>query len=185
MGSAKHQPKVALRPFDKLYAPMVARWVDGEAELFQLAPGTQPPLTAAKVVGWTSTGACPLLLWAENDQDPCGYAELNGVSGNPDTLWLGHLLLRPDLRGQGWGGRFVELLVAQAFERMGATSLVLVVFPENEPAIRCYLGHGFVVRREEFHRFAGRKRHRMLRMELAHRASEAKSAHESDRVAAR
>ncbi len=157
---------LTLRSFDKLFGPLVAGWVQGEDALFCLAPGTAPPLTAAKVVGWTSDGDCPLLLWAAGQQEPCGYAELNTMESNPGALWLGHLLLRSEVRGQGWGHRFVRCLMEQAFEQMAASGIVLVVFPDNEPAIRCYKRVGFTVQREEVHRFRGPQRDRMLRMEL-------------------
>ncbi|MCH7703240.1 MAG: GNAT family N-acetyltransferase [Planctomycetes bacterium] len=157
---------LSLGAFDKLYAPLVAGWVQGAEALFRLAPGTPPPLTAAKVVGWTSTGGCPWLLWAVGQQEPCGYAELNPMESNPEALWMGHLLLRSDVRGQGWGHRFVRCLVDQAFDQMAASAIVLVVFPDNQPAIRCYERAGFSVQRKEVHRFRSRQRHRMLRMEL-------------------
>ena len=102
MGPTSKPSRLSLRPFDKLFGPLVAGWVQGEDALFRLAPGTAPPLTAAKVGGWTSDGDCPLLLWAAGQQEPCGYAELNTMESNPGVLWLGHLLLRPELRGQGW-----------------------------------------------------------------------------------
>ena len=157
---------LSLGAFDKLYAPLVAGWVQGEEALFRLAPGTPSPLTAAKVVGWTSKGGCAWLLWGAGQQEPCGYAELNTMESSPSALWLGHLLLRADVRGQGWGHRFVGFLVDQAFQQMAASAIVLVVFPDNQPAIRCYERMGFGVKRKEVHRFRGRQRHRMLRMEL-------------------
>ena len=49
---------------------------------------------------------------------------------------------------------------------MAASAIVLVVFPDNQPAIRCYERAGFSVQRKEVHRFRSRQRHRMLRMEL-------------------
>ena len=166
LDTTKKPGRLSLCAFDKLYAPLVAGWVQGEEALFSLAPGTLAPLTAAKVVGWTSKGGCPWLLWVDGEQEPVGYAELNPMESNPSALWLGHLLLRSDARGQGWGHRFVRCLVDQAFEQMAASAIVLVVFPDNEPAIRCYERVGFSAVRREVHRFRGRHRHRMLRMEL-------------------
>lgn len=174
--------RLALGAFDRRYAPLVARWVQGEDALFRLAPGTPAPLTAAKVVGWTSTGDCPWLLWAAGEQEPCGYAELNTIKSNPGALWLGHLLLRSDVRGRGWGHRFVRGLVAQAFEQMAASAIALVVFPDNEPAIRCYEQVGFTVRRKEVHRFRSRQRHRMLRMELVNPNPITRIRPQTDRV---
>jgi len=157
---------LTLRPFAARYAAVVAGWVNDEDDLFRLAPGTRSPLTAAKVVAWTSNGGCGWLLAADGRTRVSGYAELNSIDHDPGALWLGHLILDPDARGRGWGHRLVSSLVSQAFGPMAASAIVLVVFPDNEPAIRCYQRAGFRVRREESHRFRGRRRHRMLRMEL-------------------
>lgn len=47
-------------------------------------------------------------------------------------------------RGRGVGGALVEEAVAAA-RRLGAHKIALQVWPHNEPAIRLYRRHGFVV----------------------------------------
>lgn len=155
-----------LHPFDALFAPTVAGWVP-DAELFRLAPSTPPPLTAAKVVGWTKPTDRPLLLFRGDEQTPCGYAELNALRGSRSILWMGHVVIAPARRGRGLGTAFTHRLVHEAFRDPRIERIVLIVLPDNEPAIRCYRANGFRQMSRERHRFgpAG-KACTMLRLEL-------------------
>ena len=154
-----------LVPFDPLYAPLVASWVVGGEELSLLAPGTKPPLTAAKVVGWTTAGGHALLLDHANHQAPVAYGEINRMNRQRRHYWLGHLLVDPARRGAGVGRLLTRLLIEYAGTTLGAKRLSLVVFPENRPAIVCYERCGFRLIGEQRQRFATGKR-RMLYYEL-------------------
>jgi RimJ/RimL family protein N-acetyltransferase len=156
-----------LRPFDPLYASAVASWVRGEAELLWLAPGTAWPLTAAKVVGWTRPTDRPVLLFEGAQCLPCGYAELNPLRDLKTQLWIGHLVIDPTRRGGGLGQRFTRMLLAEAFAAPWVERAVMIVFPDNEAALRCYEACGFRVTRREQHRFPPHRRHHsLLRMEI-------------------
>jgi RimJ/RimL family protein N-acetyltransferase len=153
-------------PFDPRYGEAVARWVGTREELLHLAPATEPPLTAAKVVAWVKPGGQAYLLWREDDEEPVGYAELNPMRGDPKHFWLGHVIIRPDQRGRGLGCSFVKQLLSNVFGRLSAERLSLVVFPRNKSAIECYLRAGFAEVGEESHQFNGRgPRHNLLRLE--------------------
>ena len=93
--------------------------------------------------------------------------ELSPMRREPDHYWLGHVLIRPGLRGRGLGNRLVVGLVEYAFERLSARRISLIVFPDNRPAIECYCAQGFTLVGDEFHRFVdmGPKEH-LLRYEL-------------------
>ena len=159
-----------LRSFEPRFAATIASWVQTPDDLLRLAPRTPPPLTPRNVIDWTSGRGDALMLSPLNDEDaaaPCGYAEINPMKKHPDQVWMGHVIIAPDIRNRGIGGEFVQLLLREAFVSRGASVISLVVFPNNDPAIRCYLRCGFEMRREEFHRFRPRDRkHRMLRMDL-------------------
>jgi ribosomal protein S18 acetylase RimI-like enzyme len=155
-----------LRRFDSLFAPPVAGWV-ADGELLWLAPGTTPPLTAAKVVGWTKPTDRPLLLFRENEGLPCGYAELNPMRGSFSAVWLGHVVIDPQLRGRGLGAAFTRRLIEEAFADPVVERIVLIVFPDNQAAIRCYRSTGFAQTGRERHQFiSGGPVHTMLRLEL-------------------
>lgn len=154
-----------LSAFDNLYAARLAAWVRSDAELTWLAPGTVPPLSASKVAAWGHRAGHRLLFWHGACAEPIGYAELNKMPIDPNQMWIGHCLLDPAVRGQGLGERFVHALLSRAFDALAAQSVVLVVFPDNVAAIRCYRNNGMIITgREEKHFKTTRRRHEFLRM---------------------
>lgn len=156
-----------LADFDAQFAPLVASWVRDDHELFWLAPKTPPPLTPDKVIAWPGPDGCPLLFYRQGTSEPYGYLELNPMPGSREHLWLGHCLIRPELRGVGLGHMIVNLMLDEAFVEREATSVSLVVFPRNDPAVRCYLTNGFTQVGEQFKFFSTTgQRHRMLEMKI-------------------
>lgn len=154
-----------LRPFDPLYAPVVASWVQTRIQLRWLAPRTQYPLTAAKVVGWTRRTGSAFLYFQSGESDPCGYGELNPMKGEPSHQWVGHVVVDIQRRRQGIGRKLTDALTGVAFDQLGARKVSLVVFPENKPALDCYLQAGFELVAEEFQRFESRSApQRMIRL---------------------
>ncbi len=153
--------------FDPRYADAVADWVGSTEELHRLAPSTKPPLTAAKVIRWPQPGGRAFILLDREGGEPVAYGELNPMRNTADQYWLGHVIVSPAHRGQGLGEFFVLQLVTYARDSLCATKLSLVVFPENDAAIGCYLGVGFTNKGEEFHQFNGvGPKHRLLRFEM-------------------
>ncbi|MFM9968230.1 MAG: GNAT family N-acetyltransferase [Burkholderiales bacterium] len=160
-------PPAIVRPFDTQSVVEILSWVRGDAELCRLAPGTPPPLTIEKIQAWHKPGSAVYALHADAGAAMIGYAELNPMRDEPRHFWLGHILIKPDLRGKGWGRALVTEMVRIAFEERDALRVSLLVFPDNEPALRCYRALGFVERGAEVHLFpATQKTHRMLRLEL-------------------
>lgn len=131
-----------LRAFESNFARVVAGWVTTANELFTLAPATPPPLTAEKVRAWTKQRDNPLLFWQVGGKIPIGYAELNFTSRDRREVWIGHLIVPQAHRGRGIGYALMQHLLERAFGDMSARSLSLVVFPENDVAINCYLKCG-------------------------------------------
>ena len=138
-----------LQPFSSDRAAEVAGWANTPADLFVLAPATPPPLTAEKVRAWTSERDSPLLLWPVGGAAPVGYAELNVMAHDARNLWIGHFIVPRPLRGQGIGHIFMQHLLQRAFGENRAHSVNLVVFPENEIAVHCYLKCGW--RKDSIH----------------------------------
>lgn len=133
-----------LRPFSRIRASLVASWVRDSDELFWLAPQTPPPVSAEKVIGWTSRRGRPTLFWSSDWPEPIGYAEVNDFPGRPGELWIGHFILDPKQRGRGLGGTMLRLLLDQAFGALRAGRVALIVFPENVRAVRCYESGGMI-----------------------------------------
>jgi ribosomal protein S18 acetylase RimI-like enzyme len=176
-----------LKPFKARWAATVAGWVTDVTELRLLAPGTPWPLNAGKVTGWLKPGGRAMMLVSGSVESsntaaysavgeavsepfgtPIGYGELNPMSGHSEQLWLGHVILRPDWRGRGWGELLVRSLVGTAWHMGRVRKIALVVFPENTAAIECYLRAGFRSIREEQHQFTpDQSPIRLLRMEMS------------------
>jgi RimJ/RimL family protein N-acetyltransferase len=178
------RPPYSLAAFDKLMAPLVASWPVDADELFLLAPKTQPPLTAAKVLAWTVERGTPLLLYRDAQTQPLGYVELNPMPAERRHFWMGHCLIDPAQRGRGLGLLLVDMVLEHAFHNHGAGRVSLAVFPENEAAICCYRRAGFVDAGEQVKYFptSGRQ-HRMLRMSIdAHRYHQSDSPAITPRV---
>lgn len=160
-------PAYCLEGFQPHQAATVASWVRSDAELFWLAPGTSPPITAAKVIAWTERRGRGYAFHARQGRQMVAYAELNAMPRDPRDLWIGHVLVDPLRRRQGIGRLLTETLIQRAFAQERAWRLSLVVFPDNLAALRCYRAAGFCERGEEFQCF-GESRHRcrLIRLEL-------------------
>ncbi len=148
-------------------AAAICSWVRSATELKFLAPGTTHPLTAEKVAAWGRDRANRLLLCAADQSQPIGYGELNPMAHRADQMWIGHLIVNPNVRGAGIGRRFTQALLARAFLQFGAAEVLLLVFPDNRPALACYEACGMVVTGREHKSFeATGRRHLFLRMSI-------------------
>ena len=117
------------------------RWWDLEAvqaldaEIF--GPTSWSPQTF-----WSELAAGPSRWYvvAETDQgELAGYAGLLVTGSEADVQTIG---VAPAAQGRGLGTRLLRALTAEAVRR-GATSLLLEVRADNEPAIALYTREGF------------------------------------------
>lgn len=153
-------------PFEQDFGELIASWVQSDSDLRLLAPGTVPPLTAEKIIGWKKPGGAAYLALEGRLSRPVGYGELNPMRLETRHFWIGHVIVEPLLRNCGIGRQFVRLLLSEAFDRRKAEKVSLVVFPENVSAIHCYESCGFERVGDELHRFAsGGRKERLLRFE--------------------
>jgi RimJ/RimL family protein N-acetyltransferase len=105
---------------------------------------------------------------------PIGYAELNDMPSRADELWIGHFIIAPERRGMGLCQRMLRLLLDYAFRRLGAYRAALIVFPGNEPAIRCYTSGGLAKVGRQDKVFAARPGvHGMIEMAIDQKGYEA------------
>jgi len=159
--------ELCLAPFTPEHAGAVVGWVPSSDALRLLAPGTQYPFTIEKMHKWLTPSTTAFVALQGRTSIPLAYGELNRVSGSTDRFWLGHVLVRPELRRAGLGTRFVGAMMSEAFLERHASKVELIVFPENESAIRCYRRVGFRLAGSEVHRFReDGPAERMLRLEL-------------------
>jgi len=156
-----------LTTFDPRYAPRIASWVQSDQELTWLAPGTPPPLTARKVTAWGKDRDHRIMFWDGLHHTPIGYTELSKMPEQPQAMWIGHFLLDPTQRRRSLGSYFARVMLSLAFVEYSATDVLLIVFPDNAAAIRCYERAGLVVTGQERKYFEQTaRRHTFLRMEI-------------------
>ena len=165
--TASETPLVRLQPFEPLHAATIAEWISTAEELRWLAPSTTMPLTPGKVASWKKESGQAFVLMDSQLATPLGYGELNPMRRAPSHFWLGHIIVAPNHRGRGLGRLLVDKLVHFAFKGLKARRISLIVFPDNTPAIDCYLTIGFKQAGVEFHQFGGRgPKRKLLRFHL-------------------
>lgn len=161
---ARANLRCRLVPFEPQYAERVIGWVRDAREAYWFAPRTAPPLTAAEILAWQVPGHSAHLLLAQGGE-PVGYGEVNRLGPGPGRYWLGHLIVDPAWRGQGYGRELSLLLLRHAFSQLRARRVTLVVFPENRAAIASYRAAGMREDGYETHEFpAYGRRACLLRM---------------------
>jgi RimJ/RimL family protein N-acetyltransferase len=142
-----------LVPFERAWAELVASWVRDAREAYWVAPKSKPPVTAHEVLRWQRPGHQAYAVVRGDVEAPIGYGELNPMPQPQRHYWLGHLIVDPAVRGNGYGVQLTRLLVEEALERRGARRVTLVVFPENVVALACYRAAGMVDDGCEWHNF--------------------------------
>lgn len=161
---------VRLDAFDPAQVDRVLSWVGGDFEAFRLAPRTPKPLTCESILSWRGvSGSLALQLVIVGESAPVAYGEVNRLNDRGDEYWLGHLIVDPARRGEGFGYELTRLLLHRAFARLGARRVSLVVFPDNERAISVYKAAGMYCEGYELHTFDvhGGISERLLRMAVS------------------
>ena len=77
-----------------------------------------------------------------------GTAGLHFLEG--DTVEICEMYIDPIFQGQGYGKRFLALIIDK-LKTLGVEKVTLHVDPTNEPALRLYKGAGFVPTCTELH----------------------------------
>jgi ribosomal protein S18 acetylase RimI-like enzyme len=115
-------------------------------------------LRRAQYERWLEAGDAVLLL-AERDGEPVGYAMAHLQDGPDDTYPLGEryaeiytLSVAPEYRGQGIGGRLMDSIEARLGE-LGIQDIAVSAMVENASALRFYARRGFAPREVTHYRF--------------------------------
>ncbi len=159
--------RLCLTHYSREHAGVIASWVREARELLWLAPATPPPLTAEKVDGWSRAEQHRFVVWESIPGRAAAYVELDYLTPTHEQMWVGHLVIAPGMRGRGLSVVITESLLELAFERFLAQQVLLLVFPENTRAVRCYERVGFRRAGEEIKHFEHRGRSEsLLRMAI-------------------
>ena len=142
-----------LRPYKSCDAETIAKWVQNE-DIFHKWGGDRfgsYPIDA-KVINdkySLNNGDCAepdnFYPWVAVDDDHrvVGHLIMRYTDGDPRRLRFGWVIVDDALRGKGYGKQMLTLGVKYAFEILGADTITIGVFENNEPAHRCYRKVGF------------------------------------------
>ncbi|MGI5255185.1 GNAT family N-acetyltransferase [Actinacidiphila glaucinigra] len=125
---------------DTTYAGAVAGWPVTAREVALWCGRHEHPLAGAVVAGWRDAEDVEAYLLYDGPE-LVGYGEL-WLDAEEDEVELARVIVAPSARGRGLGRRLIAGLTARA-RLTGLAEVFLRVHPDNDAALRCYLGAGF------------------------------------------
>jgi len=129
-----------LRPFAVAEAEQVAHWAAAPQDLWHAAASREFPLTAKQVTRWALEANFAWILRADGDM--AAYAEIVEDDVEQDAE-IQHLLVAPDLRGQGYGQELLTRLCAFLAQERPYPEVWMRVARDNGNGIQCAEGAGF------------------------------------------
>ncbi|MEV0224520.1 GNAT family N-acetyltransferase [Streptomyces sp. NPDC050704] len=130
-----------LLPFSAAHSGTVAGWPVSAAEVAMWCGLREFPVAEHTVAAWQRDEDVTARILVEGER-LVGYGEL-WFDAEEDEVELARIIVAPEARGRGLGRVLVEGLVAEA-RRAGHSDVFMRVHPDNERALRCYRGAGFV-----------------------------------------
>lgn len=129
-----------IRPFALPEAETIAHWAPTAEDVWNVANLEQAELTASLVAAWTMETTFAFTL--RRDGDLVAYGEIleDEVEGDVE---IQHLLVAPDMRGQGIGEALLSRLAAFLAASRPYPEVWMRVGRDNEPAARCARVVGF------------------------------------------
>jgi len=130
-----------LLPFAADHAVTVAGWPTSAGEVVMWCGRQEFPVPAQTITDWQRDDDVQAHVLVE-DERAVGYGEL-WFDVEEDEVELARIIVAPGFRGKGLGRVLVRGLLAQALG-VGYSDVFMRVHPDNEGALRCYQGAGFV-----------------------------------------
>jgi len=131
-----------LVPFAPAYAAVVASWPRSAAEAMMWCGQREFPVPARIVADWQRDEEVSAYLLMAGDA-LIGYGEV-WLDAQDKEAELARIIIAPEARGNGRGRALVRFLLSEAV-KAGYPGIFMRVHPDNDPALRCYRGAGFVV----------------------------------------
>ncbi|MET8969604.1 GNAT family N-acetyltransferase [Streptomyces hydrogenans] len=130
-----------LLPFAAAHASLVAGWPTHADEVVRWCGRREFPATARMVADWQGDDDVRAHVLVE-DGNVVGYGEV-WLDDEEDEAELARIIVAPGARGRGVGRVLVRELLGRALAA-GFRDVFLRVHPDNEAALTCYRGAGFV-----------------------------------------
>lgn len=139
--------KLRLRPFRRDDAKAIVNWCDSEETFYKWTAGIMGayPLTVQRLIEVTSgrdDNDTYFPFTAVDDDGVAGFFTLSQAGDDKDELRFGFVIVKPNIRGKGYGKQMLNLGLKYAFEIYGAKKVSLGVFDNNEMAYQCYKAVG-------------------------------------------
>jgi ribosomal protein S18 acetylase RimI-like enzyme len=131
-----------LLPFAAAHAVTVAGWPTSSAEVVMWCGRQEFPVPAQTVTDWQREDDVQAHVLLDDDGRLVAYGEL-WCDAEENEVELARIIVAPDARGKGVGRVLVRELLVRAREA-GFADVLIRVHPDNERALRCYRGAGFV-----------------------------------------
>jgi len=138
-----------VRPYRPADADAIRNWIRDErehalwcADLIDYPPS--PESLGKKQAELNAEGDGTLFTVLDAACRPVGCFAVMRLEPRINNAHLGFILLAPDARGRGIGKKMVQLAVAYCFGLLGADTVTLKVYEQNEAARYCYKAAGFV-----------------------------------------
>lgn len=134
--------KADLVPFSDEYIETVRSWIDDEETYLHVCRGKEFPPPENVVKSWQRSGVTSYLLFSGGK--PVAYGEL---WNRPNDLAkeIGHLLVAPSHRYQGFGTKLLELLINRAATRSDVAKVIARLFHEDEIILSSLMKAGFEI----------------------------------------
>ena len=130
-----------IRPYKSADSDIILSWCQNEKVFYQWSAGVlgKYPIARKKF-------ACVEKLMpftAFDEKGIVGFFTLRNPGESMDELRFGFVIVKPDMRGKGYGKDMLLLGIKFAFEIYGAKRISLGVFENNPSAYYCYKAVGF------------------------------------------
>ncbi len=130
-----------IRPYKKADSDIILSWCTNEKSFYQWSAGVlgNYPIThkefayVEKLMPFT----------AFDETGVVGFFTLRNPGKSFEELRFGFVIIKPDMRGKGYGKDMLRLGIKLAFEVYGAKRASLGVFDNNLVAYNCYKSVGF------------------------------------------
>ncbi|TPQ19102.1 GNAT family N-acetyltransferase [Streptomyces sporangiiformans] len=130
-----------LLPFTSAHAITVASWPASATEVAMWCGQREFPVAEGTVLGWQRDDDVAADVIVEGER-VVAYGEL-WFDTDEDEVELARIIVAPEARGRGLGRVLVRGLLSEA-GRAGHSDVFMRVHPDNDRALRCYRGAGFV-----------------------------------------
>lgn len=133
-------PHFEMRAFAAAEADTVAHWIGSPQDAWHIAGLEDWPIASHQIVQWTMETNLAFTL--RRDGDLAAYGEIleDEVEGDAE---IQHLLVAPDMRGQGIGQAMLSRLIAVLAATRPYPIVWMRIGRDNQPAQLCARASGF------------------------------------------